>query len=145
MKKPKYQIAFEMLQAGKDIHQIAAEMNVTLACVHDYMGRARRHEVADKEAEIEHKYMIAVKMMREGYNRKAIAEHMGVSVWNVGCYITYARKRGISVMPDMSNMMLKSMQPEIAAWLKKQTPANATVGDVILAIVTDAYLEEVGG
>ncbi len=96
------------------------------------------------DAHIEHRYMIAVKMMREGYSRKTIAEHMGVSVWNVGCYITYARKKGISVMPDMSNMMLKSMQPKIAAWLKKQTPANATVGDVILAIVTDAYLEECG-
>ena len=93
---------------------------------------------------VEHKYMIAVKMTREGYSRKAIAEHMGVSVWNVGCYITYARKRGISVMPDTTNMMLKSMQPQIAAWLKKQTPKDATIGDVILAIVTDAYLEEVG-
>jgi predicted transcriptional regulator len=141
---PKYQIAYEMMKDGKTIHQIAAEMDVTLACVHDYMGRARRHEINREEKEIEPKYMIAVKMTREGYSRKAIAEHMQVSVWNVGCYITYARKRGISVMPDMSNLMLKSMQPKIAAWLKKQTPQDATVGDVILAIVTDAYLEECG-
>lgn len=100
--------------------------------------------MVEPEDKVEHRYMVAVKMTREGYTRRAIAEHMQVSVWNVGCYITYARKKGVSVMPDMSNMMLKSMQPKIAAWLKKQTPKDATIGDVILAIVTDAYLEEVG-
>jgi hypothetical protein len=88
------------------------------------------------------KYMIAVELLREGHSRNSVSEIMGVSVWNVGCYATYARRKGISYMPDMDAALLKHLPPKVSAWLRKQVPENSTVGDVLRAIVIDAYNDE---
>jgi transposase len=88
------------------------------------------------------KFMVAVELLRQGYSRKAVSEIMDVSVWNVGCYATYARRKGISYMPDMDAALLKHLPPKVSAWLRQQIPEGATVGDVLRAIVIDAYHDD---
>jgi hypothetical protein len=91
---------------------------------------------------VTHKYMIAAKMSREGYPRKAIAEYMGVTVWQVNCYLGYAKKHGISALPETDAMILKGLQPKITVWLNGQIPDGGSIGDVVRAILTDSYYEE---
>lgn len=89
-----------------------------------------------------HKYMIAAKMLREGHSRKAIAECMCVTVWQVNCYIGYAKRQGVSVKIDLEASMLKNLPPPVVVWLKGQVPEGGTVGDVVCAILTDVYHED---
>jgi len=86
--------------------------------------------------------MIAAKMLREGHSRKAIAEYMCATVWQVNCYIGYAKRNGISVEPDLDTLLLKTVTPPMAVWLKEQVPNGGTVGDVVRAILIDAYHED---
>lgn len=90
----------------------------------------------------DHRYMIAAKMLREGHSRKAIAEYMCATVWQVNCYIGYAKRNGISVEPDLDTLLLKTVTPPMAVWLKEQVPNGGTVGDVVRAILIDAYHED---
>jgi len=89
-----------------------------------------------------HKYEIAVDLLREGLSRKAVAEHMGATMSHVENYIGFARRHGISITSAEKHELLQRLPPEVAAWLRKQTPEGATMGDVICAIVVDAYNDE---
>lgn len=89
-----------------------------------------------------HKYEIAVDLLREGLSRKAVAEHMGVPLTNVENYIGFARRHGISITSAEKHELLQRLPPEVAAWLRQQTPEGATMGDVICAILNDAYHED---
>jgi hypothetical protein len=38
--------------------------------------------------------------------------------------------------------LLRSLPPEVDAWLKAQVPPDSTITEMIRAIITDAYYEE---
>lgn len=89
-----------------------------------------------------HRYMVAAKMAAEGYPRKAIAERMGATVWQVNCYINYAKRLGINVLPETDTMLLRGLPPQILVWLKGQVPKGGSVGDVVRAIITDTFYDD---
>jgi len=84
------------------------------------------------------KYQIVVDMVRQGYPRKAIAEHLGVNLHSVHNSIKYARSLGINVEFEQ----LGFVPPRIRKWLKSQTPDGSTMQEMVVAILNDAYNEE---
>lgn len=87
-------------------------------------------------------YRIAVALARDGHTPRQISERLGVSYHAAQSLLRFARRRGMDTRPHISTALLTQTTPEVRAWLDRQTPAGATVGDVILAIITDAYHEE---
>jgi hypothetical protein len=81
-------------------------------------------------------------MMRDGYSRKAVAERLGMKVTNVHNHIKYAKSIGITTRFDRERILLATAPPHIEKWLREQAPKGATAGDVILAILNDAYNED---
>jgi len=96
----------------------------------------------DKSHHVTHKYMTAARMSREGYPRKAIAEHMVSTVHHINSLLGYAKRCGVSVKPDLGVMIAKNLPPPIIVWLKKQVPEGGAVIDVVRAILTDAYHDD---
>jgi hypothetical protein len=90
------------------------------------------------------KYVKVAALVREGYSRKAIGHMMGIKIENVGSYITNARNHNISLKPDAAAGLVGQMPPKVSEWLRKQVPEGATMGDVIVAILTDAFQDETG-
>lgn len=88
------------------------------------------------------RYHQAAALSREGHRTPHVAEALGVSVHAAHSLLRSARLHGISTSPLVSTALLIGMEPPIRAWLESQTPAGATVGDVILAIIIDAYYED---
>ena len=84
------------------------------------------------------------KMYNEGVTQEAMAERLGVTVRTVGGYISRARVAGLVGGPHGSNVgrLLRSLPPEVDAWLKAQIPEGGTITEMIRAIVIDAYYEE---
>ena len=87
-------------------------------------------------------YRIAARMLCEGYSRRDIAERLNMSVANVHNCIRYARSIGLAARFDRSRILLATAPPHIERWLREQAPEGATAGDMILAILNDAYSEE---
>jgi transposase len=88
------------------------------------------------------RYRIVAEMMCDGYSRRAIAEHLGIKVTSVHNHIKYARSIGVEARFDKGRILLASAPPYIERWLREQAPEGATAGDMILAILNDAYNEE---
>ena len=89
-----------------------------------------------------HKYQIVVDMVRAGVPRKEIAARMGTPVYTVQSCIRYARAHGIVVRFDPEHARFGYLPLGIKKWLKTQVPEGATMEDVIVAILNDAYNEE---
>jgi len=70
------------------------------------------------------------------------AEHLGMRVTNVHNHIKYARSIGVEARFDRNRILLSRAPPHIEQWLREQAPEGATAGDMILAILNDAYNEE---
>lgn len=87
-------------------------------------------------------YQTVVNMVCDGYSRKDIAEHLGIRVNSVHNHIKYARSIGVDAKFDRSKVLLYRAPPHIEKWLCKQAPEGATAGDMILAILNDAYNED---
>ena len=87
-------------------------------------------------------YRIVAEMICDGYSRRAIAEHLGIKVTNVHNHIKYAKSIGITARFDRNKILLSTAPPHIERWLREQAPEGASVGDMILAILNDAYNEE---
>ncbi len=87
-------------------------------------------------------YQTVAEMMCNGYSRRDIAEHLGMRVTNVHNHIKYARSIGVEARFDRRRILLSRAPPHIERWLRKQAPEGATAGDMILAILNDAYNEE---
>lgn len=87
-------------------------------------------------------YRTVAKMLCDGYNRRVIAQRLGMSVANVNNCIRYARSIGVAARFDRERILLASAPPHIEQWLRKQAPEGAAAGDVILAILNDAYHED---
>ena len=87
-------------------------------------------------------YLTVAEMMCSGYSRRAIAKHIGTSVPNVNNHVKYARSVGLSARFDKDRILLASAPLHIEKWLREQAPDGATAGDVILAILNDAYHED---
>lgn len=81
-------------------------------------------------------------MLCDGYSRKDIARRLGISLANVNNRIRYARSIGVAARFDRECILLASAPPHIEQWLRAQAPDGATEGDVILAILNDAYNED---
>jgi DNA-binding transcriptional regulator LsrR (DeoR family) len=100
-------------------------------------------------------------LSQQGKSRKEIAAELGISVSKVSFFAQYARKRhGLQIAPfeskDRSFVMnlvrnkktgsvgklLYGLPRPVATWLVSQIPADATLADVVRAIVVDAYDEE---
>jgi len=88
------------------------------------------------------KYQIVANMVCDGYSRRAVAEHLGIRVTNVHNHIKYARSIGVDAKFDRSKVLLATAPPHIEQWLREQAPEGASAGDVILAILNDAYNED---
>lgn len=88
------------------------------------------------------KYQIVVEMICDGYSRRAVAEHLGIRVTNVHNHIKYAKSIGITARFNRERVLLATAPPHIEQWLREQAPEGATAGDVILAILNDAYNED---
>ena len=75
---------------------------------------------------------------------EVIAERMGVAQVTVNGYISRARAAGLIDGPIGGNMgqLLRSLPPEVDAWLKAQVPPDGTITEMIRAIVIDAYYDE---
>ena len=87
-------------------------------------------------------YQTVAKMICDGYSRRAVAEHLGIRVTNVHNHIKYAKSVGMATRFDRNKIMLATAPPHIEQWLREQAPEGASVGDMILAILNDAYNEE---
>lgn len=87
-------------------------------------------------------YQTVAKLVCSGYRRKDIAERLGMKVTNVHNHIKYARSIGVDAKFDRSKVLLYGAPPHIEQWLREQAPEGATAGDVILAILNDAYNED---
>ena len=87
-------------------------------------------------------YRTVAKMLCEGYSRRDIAERLNTSVANVHNCIRYARSIGVAARFDRSRILLATAPPHIERWLRAQAPDGATAGDVILAILNDAFNED---
>ena len=87
-------------------------------------------------------YKTVAKMVSEGYSRRDIAERLGMKVTNVHNHIKYARSIGVDAKFDRNSVLLSRAPPHIEKWLREQAPEGATAGDVILAILNDAYNED---
>jgi len=87
-------------------------------------------------------YQTVAKLVCSGYRRKDIAERLGMKVTNVHNHIKYARSIGVDAKFDRSKVLLYRAPPHIEQWLREQAPEGATAGDVILAILNDAYNED---
>ena len=87
-------------------------------------------------------YKTVAKMVCSGYSRKDIAERLGMKVINVHNHIKYARSIGVEARFDRNSILLSRAPPHIERWLRAQAPEGATAGDMILAILNDAYNEE---
>lgn len=87
-------------------------------------------------------YQTVAKLVCSGYRRKDIAERLGIKVTNVHNHIKYARSIGVDAQFDRNSVLLFRAPPYIEKWLREQAPEGATAGDVILAILNDAYNEE---
>jgi hypothetical protein len=88
------------------------------------------------------RYQVVVDMIHDGYSRKEIADHFGAKVYSVHNNIKYARSLGLNVRFDRERVLLSRAPPHIEQWLREQAPEGASVGDMILAILNDAYNEE---
>jgi 2-hydroxychromene-2-carboxylate isomerase len=89
-----------------------------------------------------HKYQIVVDMVRAGVPRKEIAARMGTPLYTVHSCIRYAREHGVSVKFDPEYARFGYLPLRIKKWLKTQVPEGATMEDVIVAILNDAYDED---
>jgi hypothetical protein len=81
-------------------------------------------------------------MVCNGYSRRDIAERLNMRVSNVHNHIKYARSIGVAARFDRERILLASAPPHMEKWLRAQAPEGATAGDVILAILNDAYHED---
>jgi len=87
-------------------------------------------------------YQTVAKLVCSGYSRKDIAERLGMKVTNVHNHIKYARSIGVDAKFDRSKVLLYRAPPHIEQWLREFAPDGASVGDVIIAILNDAYHED---
>ena len=87
-------------------------------------------------------YRTVAEMLCDGYSRREIAERLNMSVANVHNHIKYARSIGGEAQFDRRRILLASAPPHIERWLREQAPEGATAGDVILAILNDAFNED---
>ena len=87
-------------------------------------------------------YRTVAKMLCDGYSRRVIAQRLNMSVDNVHNCIRYARSIGVEARFDRERILLASVPPHIERWLRAQAPEGATAGDVILAILNDAFNED---
>lgn len=87
-------------------------------------------------------YQTVAEMMCDGYSRRDIAEHLGMRVTNVHNHIQYAKSIGMATKFNRNKILLGTAPPHIERWLREQAPEGATAGDVILAILNDAYNED---
>jgi hypothetical protein len=81
-------------------------------------------------------------MLCDGYSRRVIAQRLNMSVANVNNCIRYARSIGVAARFDRERILLASAPPHIERWLRELAPDGASVGDVIIAILNDAYHED---
>jgi hypothetical protein len=88
------------------------------------------------------KYQLVARMLCDGYSRRVIAQRLGMNVNGVNSCIAYARSIGVAARFDRERILLASAPPHIEKWLRAQVPDGATAGDVILAILNDAYSED---
>jgi transposase len=91
---------------------------------------------------IKAKYQLVAKMLCDGYSRRVIAQRLDMSIANVNNCIRYARSINVAARFDRERILLASAPPHIEKWLRAQAPEGATVGDVIIAILNDAYSED---
>jgi 2-hydroxychromene-2-carboxylate isomerase len=89
-----------------------------------------------------HKYQVVVDMVRAGVPRKVIAAQLGTPLYTVHSCIRYAREHGVSVKFDPEYARFGYLPLRIKKWLKTQVPEGATMEDVIVAILNDAYDED---
>ena len=87
-------------------------------------------------------YKTVARMLCEGYSRRDIAERLNMSVANVHNCIRYARSIGVAARFDRSRILLATAPPHIERWLREFVSDGASVGDVIIAILNDAYHED---
>lgn len=83
------------------------------------------------------------KLHNAGVSIDAIAERRGVTARTVAGYISRAKTVGL--VPGESNSLgrlLRSLPPEVDAWVRAQVPEGGTVTEMIRAIVIDAYYDE---
>ena len=86
----------------------------------------------------------AARLHNAKLDTEVIAERMGVGQRTVNGYISKARAAGLIEAPIGGNMgcLLRSLPPEVDAWLKAQVPPDSTITEMIRAIVIDAYYDE---
>lgn len=87
-------------------------------------------------------YRTVARMLCDGYSRRVIAQRLNMSVDNVHNCVRYARSIGVAARFDRERILLASAPPHIERWLREQVPEGATAGDVILAILNDAFNED---
>lgn len=87
-------------------------------------------------------YKTVAEMVSDGHSRRHIAERLNMSVANVNNCIRYARSIGVAARFNRDSILLATAPPHIEQWLRAQAPDGATAGDVILAMLNDAYNED---
>ena len=60
-------------------------------------------------------------------------------------YLCVSRKQGITVEGDVSDAFLRPLSQEVRSWLNEITPKNSSAGDMIRAIIQDAYYDYLEG
>ena len=86
----------------------------------------------------------AAQLRNDGYSTEVISERLSVKPSTVYNYIWIAKADGLLEASTNNNMvhLLRSLPPEVDAWLKSQVPPGGTITEMIRAIVIDAYYDE---
>ena len=86
----------------------------------------------------------AAQLRNDGYSTEVICERLGVKPATVYNYIWIAKAGGLLEASINNNMvhLMRSLPPEVDAWLKAQIPEGSTITEMIRAIVIDGYYQE---
>lgn len=84
----------------------------------------------------------ATNLRKRGHTTSEIAEMMGITEDTVRCHLAAVSRRGKRVTAATTMNLMKAMPKEIAEWVRVVTPEGASFAETIIAIVTDAYNEE---
>ena len=89
-----------------------------------------------------------IELLRQGLPDSVVATRLGLSRGTVSSYGSDARRRGLlhgRRRPGRPRSILNDLAPEVRRWLVAQIPNGGTLEEVVVAIVVDAYAEEMEG
>lgn len=85
-----------------------------------------------------------VRLRLEGLLLREISEQLGIRIGSVSRHLRIAKERGLLRALDPGERLMADigLPEEVCKWVRQSTPAGARPGDLLRAIIIDAYHEE---